>query len=355
MTPGGVNLAHSSRLTGGRSLSSPRRYCRRVDGLHRPAVVRVVLVVFVLAWLFGPDVLRDFVPIWLPFAIALGLELQFFVSAWRTPPGRIRPGDRGPQDVDRERFGYEGDRDELIVVRDDGGELWVPYAGEEGDELEALVARERERVAAGGDVLVVDDRPHPLRRLAYPVAVLAALAAFVWFVDSRSGWNGVDGELQAEAERLFSSEAARIARHRVEVRCDADGEYVGAVQHADGVAVVGGTRAYLTPERCHALYLLAFEGEYSFTPAGRAIVVLAHEAWHLNGIADEGTTHCYALQSGVRLGMRLGLTETVARRMMRQQFVENASRGRRAPEYLVSDDCRDGRSLDLRPGDPEFP
>lgn len=323
--------------------------------LPRLALVRVVLVVFVLAWLFGPEALRDFVPIWLPFAIALGLELQFFFSALRTAPGRIRPGDRGPQDVDRERFGYEGDGDDFLLVRDGDGELWVPYAGEEGEELDALVARERERVARGGDVLLVDDRSGHLRRLAFAMVALAALAAFVWFVDSRSGWNGLDAETKAEAERLFSAEAARIAGHPVEVRCDDAGEHVGAVQHADGVAVVGGTRAYLTPERCHALYRLAFEGEYSFTPAGRAIVVLAHEAWHLNGIADEGTTHCYALQSGVRLGMRLGLTETVARRMMRQQFVENASRGRRAPEYLVSDECRDGRRLDLRPDDPEFP
>ena len=94
---------------------------------------------------------------------------------------------------------------------------------------------------------------------------------------------------------------------------------------------------------------------YSKLDAAERAFVLAHEAWHLNGIADEGTTHCYALQSGVRLGMRLGLTESVARRMMRQQFVENASRARRAPEYLVSDDCRDGGALDLRPDDPEFP
>lgn len=326
-----------------------------MEGLHRPAVVRVVLVAFVLAWLFGPDMLRDVVPIWLPFAIALGLELQFFVSALRTPPGRIRPDDRGPQDVDRQRLGYDGDADEFLLVRDADGELWVPYDGEEGEELEALVARERERVAGGGDVHLVQHRPRPVRRLAYAFGVLVALAAIVWFVDSRSGWKGLDAETQAEAEQLFSTEAARIAGHPVELRCDDAGEHVGAVQHADGIAEVGGTRAYLTPERCHALYRLAFEGEYSFTPAGRAIVVLAHEAWHLNGIADEGTTHCYALQSGVRLGMRLGLTETVARRMMRQQFVENASRGRRAPEYLVSDQCRDGRRLDLRPEDPEFP
>ena len=92
-----------------------------------------------------------------------------------------------------------------------------------------------------------------------------------------------------------------------------------------------------------------------FTPTARAIVVLAHEAWHLNGIADEGTTHCYALQSAVRIAQRFGLTEGTARRMMRQQFTENAVRGRSSPEYLVSEDCRDGGRLDLNPGEGEFP
>ena len=45
------------------------------------------------------------------------------------------------------------------------------------------------------------------------------------------------------------------------IRCDEAGDYVGAVQHADGVAVVGGDLAYLTLERCIDLYRLAFKDE----------------------------------------------------------------------------------------------
>ena len=99
------------------------------------------------------------------------------------------------------------------------------------------------------------------------------------------------------------------------------------MQHADGVAIVGGDRTYITPEICFALYRLAFEDDVRGSQTARAIAVLAHESWHLRGESDEGTTECYALQSGVELGRRLGLDEGTARRMMAQQLAENRSEG----------------------------
>ena len=82
---------------------------------------------------------------------------------------------------------------------------------------------------------------------------------------------------------------------------------MGIVQHADGIAEVGGRNAYLTPEICYRLYRLAFkDDEGAFSQTARAIAVLAHEAWHLHGETDEGVTNCYAFQSGVALGRRLG-------------------------------------------------
>jgi hypothetical protein len=127
------------------------------------------------------------------------------------------------------------------------------------------------------------------------------------------------------------------------------------VQHADGAAVVGGDLAYLTPQRCLELYRLAFEGDVTSSQTARAIAVLAHEAWHLRGVRDEGTTECYALQSGVELGQRLGLSEDTARQMMRQQLAENLGRGLARLEYLVPPDCRDGDRLDLNPDLARFP
>jgi hypothetical protein len=314
---------------------------------------------FVVAWMFGPYSLRAAVPVWLAFAVALALELQFFLG-WplRSPPSRER-SDRAPDAADRERWGFERDADELLLVRRDGEELWIPYSGESEEELEELIAEARaeaEQRALGPVPYPDDRRGRPLGQLLAGIAVVAALAALVWFVDSRSGWNGVDREARAEAAARFSEEASRIVGHEVTIRCDESGDFVGAVQHADGVAEVGGRLAYLTPERCYDLYRLAFGGEVvAFSQTGRSIAVLAHESWHLRGVRDEGTTECYALQSGVDLGRRLGLSERTARRMMRQQLAENRLRSGTTSEYLVPPDCREGGRLDLTPGDSEFP
>ena len=107
------------------------------------------------------------------------------------------------------------------------------------------------------------------------------------------------------------------------------------MQHADGVATVGGDLTYLTPERCLDLYRLAFDGEMTGSQTGRALAVLAHEAWHLRGVRNEGMTECYAFQSGVALGQRLGLSEDRARQLMSQQLAENAGRQGEGAEYLV--------------------
>jgi hypothetical protein len=288
------------------------------DGASPWRWVRIALVVFVLAWIFGPDELRDDVPILLVFLVALGLEVHFLVSALRQRGPRRRP-DRRPQQVDLERYGFEGD--------------------DEVDEHES----------------VPPSSLAPVRRFALGLGVIAVLVAAVWFVESRTGWDSLDGETKAAAVARFSAEASRIAEKPVSIRCDEARHYVGTVQHADGVAVVGGDLAILTPEICHDLYRLAFERETTGNRTGRAVAVLAHEAWHLRGVADEGTTECYALQSGVQLAERLGLSNDTARRLMRQQLVENELRGASTLEYRVPAECRDGGRLDLHPDASPFP
>ena len=296
--------------------------------LNPPWLVRVALVAFVVFWLFGPGTFRSAVPIWLVFLVALGLELQFFVGGLRGSPDPDPP-DRGPQAVDRERYGYPDEEDE---------ELWDTDFDEVDDEE-----------------FVVPERRRPLRRLLVGLGVVAALALFLWFVESRRGWDAVDGRTRARAAARFSAEASRIAEKPVTVRCDESGRNVGAVQHADGAALVGGRVAYLTPERCLQLYRLVFEHHEASSQTARAIAVLAHEAWHLRGIADEGVTECFALQSGVALGKRLGLSESTAARLMRQQLAENALRSGGSFEYRVPAGCRNGANLDLNPGLARFP
>jgi hypothetical protein len=320
------------------------------------SVLRVALVAFVLIWLFGPYALRSAVPIWLPFLIALGLELQFFVGGFRAAPAR-RP-DRGPQAVDRERYGYADDTEELLLVRDGDEELWLPYRGETSDELEELIAGAREQTEEESDEPAAEERRRPgppFRRFLAGLGLIGALVLVIWVVEGRTGWDGLDAETRTAAEKRFSQEASAVAAKPVSIRCDDSGARVGAVQHADGVAVVGGDVAYLTPERCFDLYRLAFEGEITSSRTARALAVLAHEAWHLRGVRDEGTTECYALQSGVDVGRRLGLLAGTARQMMRQQLTENALHGGGSLEYLVPPDCRDGGRLDLHTRSSRFP
>jgi hypothetical protein len=278
--------------------------------------VRVGLGLFVLAWLFGVFGLRWLVPLWLPFLLALGVELSYFIGAWRDVPAEER--DRSPQAVDLERYGYPETED---------------------DEWPRLPVARRS----------------PVRRLLAGAGVIVALAAVVWLVKINSGWEGVDPDEREAAVARFSEEASRIVGRRVEIRCDEAGTFVGAVQHSDGVAIVGGRLAYLAPARCYDLYRLAYDGKISFSQTARAIAVLAHESWHLRGLRNESITECYALQSGVALGRRLGLDEGTARRMMRQQLAENSLRARGAVEYLVSPECRDGGDLDLDPSSSRFP
>jgi len=320
----------------------------------------VTLALFVLAWIFGPYELRTAVPVWFVFLVALGLELHFFAGALRRIP-RPLP-DRRPQTIDRERYGYAEEADDLLLVREGDEELWIPYAGESDEQVDELIASAREQpeeeeqeaatfVASSGGRRFWP----PVRRFLTGLAIIGGLAFALWFVESRTGWDSLDGDTRAEAVARFSAEASRIAEKPVSIRCDESRDYVGLVQHADGVAAVGGDRAYLTPERCLDLYRLAFKGEVTSSQTGRALAVLAHEAWHLRGVGDEGTTECYALQSGVQLGQRLGLSDSTARQMMRQQLVENALRSGASTEYLVPPECRNGGGLDLDEGDNRFP
>jgi hypothetical protein len=296
--------------------------------------LRVALVVFVLAWILGPSELRDTIPIWLVFLVALGLEVAFVAAAFRG--GRRRVPDRRPQQIDRDRYGYDLEAEDAQEEENEGDE------GDEEDE-EHAIEPDLGRSAA------------PLRRFALGIALIAALVGVVWIVEGRTGWDSVSRERRAEAVARMSAEASRVVGKPVSIRCDEARDYVGTVQHADGVAEVGGELAILTPEICDALYRLAFEGETRGSRTGRAIAVLAHEAWHLRGERDEGVTECYAVQSGVGLGRRLGLSESTARQLMRQQLTENALRGAGSLEYRVPSECRDGGRLDLDAADGSFP
>jgi hypothetical protein len=289
--------------------------------------VRLLLAAVLLAWFFSPPDWRYAVPLWLPFLVALALEAEFALVGWlRAPRYTTRERGRGPQAADLERFGWQDEPPD-----DEDPAFWssppVP----------------RRRASA-------------VRRVAGSLVVLGCVALVAWGVSSRRGWSGLDHATQSRVEHVISQQAERIAGHPVRVRCDTAGTHVGAVQEADGVAVVGGTDAWLTPAICFRLErLIDHHDTNSFNPAGRAIAVLAHESWHLHGVAAEGLANCYAFQSGVGIGTRLGLSLSRARALMREQLANNASDSASDPAYLVPAGCSNGGRYDLAPSSSQFP
>jgi hypothetical protein len=297
--------------------------------------LRLAAVIFVVAWFLVPE-LRSWIPPWLPFFALLALEVNFAIAGVRERGAPAAPRGRSPQETDIEDFGGE-EWLEPTLVEVGRHQVWIPAEVEEPAPV----------------------RPSRPRRLLKPLeglAVLAAVGVVLFVLVPRSGWSSLDDSDQARTEARLSAEAGRIAGHTARIHCDAEGKAVGIVQHADGLAQVGGTNAFLTPGICYRLYRLAFKGdEGAFSQTARAIAVLAHESWHLRGVANEGVVNCYAFQSGVELGQRLGLSRGTAAQMMRQQLAENAITARTAPSYLVPPECRNGGSLDLNPGSSRFP
>jgi hypothetical protein len=282
---------------------------------------RIAVLALVIGYFFLPYGVRAWIPVWIPFLAALGLEVQFFAGGLRAQSGVASAPDRGPQMRDLLELGWEPE--------------W------EDDEY--------------GDLYESGARPY-LRRLAEAVVALAIVAGILFYAARPHGWDAISNANRARAEAVFSQEATKIAGHPAAVNCDTAGEHVGIVQDADGAAQVGGRVAYLVPSLCDHLYQLRFKHRVqSFSGTARAIAVLAHESWHLNGIANEGLANCYAFQSGVDLGVHLGLSESKARRMMREQLATNASGSAADSRYLVPPDCRDGGTYDLRPGSDQFP
>src|SRR5690349_15390421 len=131
-------------------------------------VARIILVVAVVAWFFSPPDWRYAVPLWLPFVVAAGLELEFAISGWRQrdrPPGRSRG--RAPQQADLERFGWPAEPPD-----DDDPAFWssppVPRV-----------------------------RSSTLRRILTSLLVVGCVALAVWAVGNRRGWSALDHATQA--------------------------------------------------------------------------------------------------------------------------------------------------------------
>ena len=89
--------------------------------------------------------------------------------------------------------------------------------------------------------------------------------------------------------------------------------------------------------------------------ASHAVVVLAHESWHLHGVASESLANCFAYQSGVGVAEKLGVSPSTAEAMMREQLAENGAVYADDPAYLIPSGCSNGGEYDLHPSSSRFP
>ena len=279
-----------------------------------------------LLWLFSGR-LQATIPFWLPFAILAATELELVVRGIRERRlgAAMRPASR------------------RLPGADDADLGWVETVDENGDPV-FVPAAPRRRRSSGLPVILV-------------LVGGLGLFAYAYRVDRDAGWPSLPATERARAERRFTAEAARIAARAVTVRCDDSYAFTGVGSDAAGVAFIPRSLAYLAPAVCRSLYRVTFEDRVGARDdTAFAITVLAHEATHLRGVRNEAEAECFALQEGVKLGQRLGLDADVAGALMRAQRDRDLSDASIARlDYRLPSECRNGGSLDLRPGDPTFP
>ncbi len=368
---------------------------------RRRRVLRLALLLSVFIWLFVRP-LRESISMWIPFAALAGIEIHFFGAGlrdWRRRAPPIEAGHRADLDpLSREEIGTAGhsDLDEVIVV-DDVLSTCTEDCGPDSTLVDGVAAEKRlllrflpawpfEAVAAAltlswlfvgavrttvpalavlaaasllaahlvaqalrSDAERVVSRPQPVLAHLRQLAVVVLIAGAVFLMVRPSGWDALGAARQSAGESVFSRESSRIVGRPVSIVCDRSGAHTGVLNDADGSAIVGGKTAWLDPRICMTLYNLEVKRRVdSFDATSWAILVLAHESWHLRGQGNEGVTNCFGLQSGVELGRRLGLGSSVAAHMMRYRYEINSSEfslGRL--DYMLPAGCANGGRYDL--------
>ena len=169
----------------------------------------------------------------------------------------------------------------------------------------------------------------------------------------------------SRAEPHFGRAASEVAEVEVEVRCWSRADWKRLVSQSvrlghggkDILGFVvrpGGSRIHLSPELCSALVLTVYgepRTDSDQVRAGEALLALAHEAQHSAGIANEAKATCYALQTVTELAYALKLRKPLIERLVERYWRDS---DQLPPEYR-SEQCRNGGSLDLNPGDDAWP
>jgi hypothetical protein len=175
---------------------------------------------------------------------------------------------------------------------------------------------------------------------------------------------------QSRIDPLFGEAADEITNGRFsfEVRCwnEIDWDEVMAYWEPEtaepggsqvAAFIAGLSDVQLSPEVCRTLTRFAYgpprlRRSRPSLQTAFAIVVFAHEIGHSVVGDSESATECWAMQQARTVASVLGATPSSAALVGRLYFRQIYSQD--LPEYQ-SPECRDGGSLDLRPGRDGFP
>jgi hypothetical protein len=166
----------------------------------------------------------------------------------------------------------------------------------------------------------------------------------------------------ARIETRLAPAARSAGKLDVSVSCDSPADWATSGDREpgyerEGYVLNGQSIIHLSPTTCSALARLvshpaqlacvAATAHHPLCPPSLeseaiAVVTLAHEEQHVDGIADEAKAQCYALQRADVVARRLGLPARVAERIA--TFTKQSIT--QPPEYRSSE-CRRGGALDL--------
>ena len=178
------------------------------------------------------------------------------------------------------------------------------------------------------------------------------------------GWSKHRDRLQ-EQDRL-AIVASAIVGHKVDVHCpnlfkklvSVSGE-AGTVQFDDR----GRPKNYtdLAPETCDALRNVGTVDLSCLDSAtcdrkqwklAWALHTVAHEAFHMRGIADESMAECYAMQTTATVALALAIPARQAAQLQRWVWTRGYPN---EPEEYSTTACHDGGPLDLNRGSSVWP
>jgi hypothetical protein len=178
------------------------------------------------------------------------------------------------------------------------------------------------------------------------------------------GWTKHEDRIH-EQKRL-AIVAGTLVGHKVEVHCP---NFLKGLVYSSGEAGMvnfdqnGRPADYtdLSPDTCAALRNVG-KVDLTCLDSGRcgdkqwqlawALHTLAHESYHLRGIAQESRAECFAMQTTARVAVSLGITPRRAGQL--QQWVWTRGYPNEPDEYS-SPYCRNGGPFDLRPGSSVWP